>query len=47
MRTEFIEAPTKVAAYHTAPWATIIVPVCGGFKAFESLEQYKTWRAQK
>lgn len=46
MRTEFIEASTRYQARKVAPWAAVIARVCGGFRAFESVSDYSTWRKQ-
>lgn len=37
----------KAALAIIAPWASKVVRVCGGYKAFESLTDYATWRNQK
>ncbi len=47
MRTEFIQAKTRKQAEKIAPYAAKIVKVEGGYRAFESLEDYKTWKNQK
>lgn len=47
MRSEFIEAKTKKQAEKKAPWACRIVKVEGGYHAFESIEDYETWRRQR
>lgn len=31
----------------TAPWATVIAKADGGFWAFESRADYRTWRQQR
>jgi len=49
MRTQMIyedEVNTIQDAYKIAPWAAEIVEVDGGFKAFESAEDAKTWQNQ-
>ncbi len=30
-----------------APWAAVVVSVDGGYMAFESVNDYKTWNKQK
>ena len=37
----------KAAVEIIAPWASKIVRVCGGYKAFESWTDYEIWRKQK
>jgi len=34
-------------AKRQAPWAAKIVKVEGGYKAFESIADYETWKRQK
>jgi hypothetical protein len=29
------------------PWASKIMPACGGWHAFESVEDARVWKAQK
>lgn len=43
MRQEFVEVSTIEAAYTACPWAAEIVPVEGGFQAFESMDDYNQW----
>lgn len=38
---------TREEAEQQAPWAAVIVEVEGGFMAFESMDDYKTWESQK
>ena len=47
MRKEFLEGATRKQAKELAPWASKIVKVCGGYMAFESIDDYKTWINQK
>jgi len=47
MKTEFIECKTRVTAKRNCPWAAIVVKVSGGYKAFESWDDYYTWKNQK
>lgn len=47
MRTEFIQIKTRREAVKIAPWAAEIIKVCGGYRAFESVEDAKTFRNQK
>lgn len=47
MRIETVEAKTAAAARKIAPWAARVAKVCGGYKCFESISDYDTWRAQR
>lgn len=47
MRTEFVECADYRTAYRRAPWASRVAKVCGGFMAFESVNDYETWKRQK
>jgi hypothetical protein len=47
MRKEFIECASYRTAKNHCPWAVMITRVDGGFMAFESLQDYKTWKGQK
>ncbi len=47
MRTLFIQCASRNTAKRRAPWACHIAKVCGGFMAFESSEDFATWRGQK
>lgn len=47
MRIEHINAKTAAQARKLAPWAAKIVKVSGGYRAFESIADYVTWKAQK
>lgn len=42
-----IEATTATQARKIAPWADKIVKVEGGYLAFETINEYKTWKNQK
>lgn len=46
MRREFI-ACHRSCARERCPWAAKIVKVEGGYLAFESLADWKTWRKQR
>lgn len=49
MRQQFIalaDAPTYADAETLAPWAAHIVPADGGWVAFESATDYRTWITQ-
>lgn len=47
MRKQNIEAKTAAEAKKLAPWADKVVKVEGGYIAFESIADYKTWKNQK
>jgi len=47
MRIELIRLKTHNGAKRRAPWAAIIVPVYSGFMAFESMDDFIQWKAQK
>ena len=49
MRKSFIdtnEASTHDDVAIMCPWSAVIVPVCGGWIAFESVSDYGVWLAQ-
>ena len=47
MRSQFIECKTRAIAARQCPWAAKIVKVEGGYRAFESIQDYNTWKNQK
>lgn len=47
MRIETITCNSRSTAKRLAPWAAKIAKVYGGFKAFESVTDYKIWKNQK
>jgi hypothetical protein len=47
MRKEFVETDSRYRAKNEASWAAKIVRVCGGFLAFESINDYYSWKNQK
>jgi hypothetical protein len=47
MRILFIECKSRSTAKRRAPWAAVIAKCEGGFTAFESVTDYKTWKTQK
>lgn len=47
MEKAFMEVKTRKEAVALAPWAAKIVKVDGGYMAFASLADYKTWQNQK
>lgn len=46
MRKQFIECENLDQAYKIAPWATVIVKVTDGYRAFESCEDWHIWEKQ-
>lgn len=46
MRTEFVEVKSRAMVRKRCPWAAKIIKVEGGFKAFESIADYKQWKNQ-
>jgi hypothetical protein len=47
MRKAFLVVSTRYQAQKTAPWAAVIAKAEGGFWAFESYADYRTWRGQR
>jgi hypothetical protein len=47
LRQQFIGVKTRKEAEQEATWAAKIVKVEGGYLAFESIADYKTWKNQK
>jgi len=47
MRTELIRLKTYNGAKKRAPWAAIIARIYGGFIAFESVDDFIKWKANK
>ena len=47
MRKVFIEVEKREEAIELAPWADFITKVEGGWQAFESQTDKKTWKDQK
>lgn len=46
MRVEFVEVDDVEKAFEQCPWAYVCTKVEGGFKCFESSEEYVTWCKQ-
>lgn len=46
MRIEFVECRSRSTAKRRCSWAAVIARVDGGYRAFESVEDYRTWRNQ-
>ncbi len=47
MRTQRIDAVTRYMARKIAPWASVLAKVEGGYLAFESFADYRTWKNQR
>ena len=47
MRVEFVECKSRKTAARKCPWSAIIEKVDGGFRCFESIDDYRTWRNQR
>jgi len=47
MRVAFIQCKYKYQARKAYPWTAKTTKVCGGYKCFESWDDYKTWKNQK
>lgn len=47
MRKEFFAGCSRYFVIRHCPWACKIAKVCGGYAAFESLDDYETWKKQR
>jgi hypothetical protein len=47
MRTALVQANTARQARKLAPWAARVAKVCGGYKCFESVQDWATWKNQR
>jgi hypothetical protein len=47
MRQEFVECKDRRTAKRRCPWASKVVKVCGGYRAFESLYDHEVWKNAK
>jgi hypothetical protein len=47
MRSVFIECKSRSTAKRRCPWAAILAKVEGGYHAFESVADYRIWKAQQ
>lgn len=47
MRIESIYNVSRYMAKKACPWSCKVAKVDGGFKCFESSDDYKTWKNQK
>lgn len=47
MKIETSAAKTRKIAVKQMPWAAKVVKVDGGYKGFESVDDYQTWKRQK
>lgn len=43
----FVQCKSRSTAARQYPGAARIVKVCGGYAAFDTLDDYRTWRNQK
>ena len=47
MRTVFVECKHRSTAKRRCPWAAVIAKIEGGFRCFESVTDYHTWKKQR
>lgn len=47
MRTETVYVTTRYQAAKSCPWAAKIARVESGFRCFESVSDYDTWKNQR
>jgi hypothetical protein len=47
MRQLTVICKSRSTASNKAPWASRITKVTDGFKCFESIDDYNTWKNQK
>ena len=47
MKTEFVQTENRKKAKDAMPWAEKIIKVDGGYRGFESMADYKSWKNQK
>ena len=47
MRIQFVQTGSRKQAAAECPWAAKIVKVDGGYRCFESVADYDTWRKQR
>lgn len=47
MRKEFVRAASRLAVLKLCPWAAITIKVEGGYMAFESVTDGRTWQRQR
>lgn len=47
MKQQFVEAKSKKEAKKMCRWAEKIVKVYGGYRCFESYQDYLVWKNQK
>ena len=47
MKIQTFEVKTAAQAKKAAPWAAKVAKVDGGYRCFELLADYATWRNQK
>lgn len=46
MRTEFVQCDTTHEAYAACPWAFLCVQVDGGYRCWESPDDFAVWLSQ-
>ncbi len=47
-RQEFLpDCYSTKEAFEKCPWGSVAIPVEGGFRVFECLRDYQTWKVQK
>jgi hypothetical protein len=47
MKKELIETESRYKAKKATTWAAVVTKVCGGYMAFESVEDYRIWKNQR
>ena len=47
MRREFFAGCSRYFVARYCPWAAKVAKVCGGYIAFESLDDYQIWKKQR
>ena len=47
MKAEHVDCRDRRTAHRRCPWAAKVVKVEGGFRCFESIEDYRIWKAQR
>lgn len=44
MRTEFLRVKSRRTAKRRAPWAKVLHKIVEGYMAFESVEEFNSWK---
>lgn len=47
MRKEFVETKSRIKVKRRFPWAVVVAEAEGGYWAFESMDDYRTWKRHK